>query len=503
MADNSDIAKENFTIPTKLIDQMVKDRKIRTAIVRQSHFYFFNLYFSHYVKYPTANFQREFFYLTEHDDVKKLFIVSFRGSAKSSIFTMSYPLWAILGQQQKKFVLILCQTRAQAKQMMMNLRRELEGNNLLKNDLGPFQEENDEWGSVSLVFSRLNARITAASSEQSIRGLRHNQHRPDLIVADDLEDIASVKTYEGRQKTYQWLTGEVIPAGDRNTKLIIVGNLLHEDSLLMRLKENIRDGLIDAVFREYPLVNEKGEIAWLGKYPNMESVNEEKRKIGNDYAFLREYMLRIVPSDEQIIHPDWIHYYDELPKEVKLRKNRNKIFMGVDLAISEKESAKFTAIVSAIVHGYGDKFKVYIMPNPINRRMDFPKTIKQILDTYQVNEKIMPDSVKVLVEEVGYQKAVIDQLQNEDCDAIGVKVSTDKRARLMTVGNMIECGKIVFPKHGCEELIRQIVGFGVEKYCDLVDAFTLVANKVIELDKPEPDLRCVAITYGNKFRSTF
>jgi predicted phage terminase large subunit-like protein len=112
----------------------------------------------------------------------------------------------------------------------------------------------------------------------------------------------------------------------------------------------------------------------------------------------------------------------------------------------------------------------------------------------------MPDSVKVLVEEVGYQKAVIDQLQNEDCDAIGVKVSTDKRARLITVGNMIECGKIVFPRHGSEELIRQIVGFGVEKYCDLVDAFTLVANKVIELDKPEPNLKVECITYG-RFRA--
>src|SRR4029077_1827283 len=105
-----------------------------------------------------------------------------------------------------------------------------------------FQEENDEWGSVSLVFSKLNARITAASSEQSIRGLRHNQHRPDLIVGDDLEDMASVKTKEGRQKTYQWFTGEAIPAGDKNTRTIIVGNLLHEDSLLMHLKRNIDEG---------------------------------------------------------------------------------------------------------------------------------------------------------------------------------------------------------------------------------------------------------------------
>src|SRR3990167_7911323 len=81
------------------------------------------------------------FYLSEEQDIRNLFIVAFRGSAKSTIFTTSYPVWAILGKQQKKFVLILCQTQAQAKQHMMNLRRELESNTLLKNDLGPFKEE--------------------------------------------------------------------------------------------------------------------------------------------------------------------------------------------------------------------------------------------------------------------------------------------------------------------------------------------------------------------------
>lgn len=476
----------NNVISFDLIEKMVTDRKLRTAIVSNSHFYFFHLYFSHYVKYPTAKFQKEFFALTERDDIKKLFIVAFRGSAKSSIFTTSYPLWAVLGKQQKKFVLIICQTRAQAKQHMMNLKRELESNTLLRNDLGPFQEESDEWGSVSLVFSKLNARITAASSEQGIRGLRHNQHRPDLIVGDDLEDLASVKTYESRKKTYEWLTGEVIPAGDKNTKLIIVGNLLHQDSLLMKLRQNIKDGVIDGVFKAYPLVDNDGKIVWPGKYPNIEAIDEERRKTGNQIAFLREYMLRIVPDGDQIIYPEWIHYYDELPSPADISKNGQCVVMGVDLAISEKDTAKYTAIVSAIAYGFAPDFKLYILPNPINRRMGFPETIKQIKTLYLTHEKIKPDAVNVIVEEIGYQKAAIDQLIHESCHTVGIKVTTDKRSRLMTTANMIQGGKILFPKKGCDALIRQILGFGTEKYCDLVDAFTLLANKATELDRPKP-----------------
>ena len=106
---------------------------------------------------------------------------------------------------------------------------------------------------------------------------------------------------------------------------------------------------------------------------------------------------------------------------MKSGKSRSGILMGVDLAISERDTACFTAIVSGIVYGYGDEFKVYILPNPINRRMGFPETLKQIKDIYHVNETIIPNAVNILVEEVGYQKAVVDQLKNENYTAFGVK----------------------------------------------------------------------------------
>jgi len=461
---------------------MFRDIKVRRAIVQQSHYWFFNFYFHHYVTYKTAPFQREIFAYTENTDIQNLFLVAFRGSGKSTILTMSYPIWAILGKQQKKFVLILCQTRSQAKQHMMNLKRELEGNILLQNDLGPFQEENDEWGSASLVFSRLNARITAASTEQSIRGLRHNQHRPDLIIGDDVEDIASTKTHEGRQKTYQWLTGEVIPAGDLHTRLIIVGNLLHEDSLLMHLKRDIEEGQTNGIFKQYPLLDVENYIAWPGKYPNMTDVEAEKKKLGNEIAWQREFLLHIVPNEEQVIHPEWIHYYDTLPQN---SDSFHEVAVGVDLAISQKDTADCTAMVSALILGSEKTFRVYILPNPVNGRLTFPQTIERLKTVVKTNEK-MYSTVTVLVEDVGYQKAVIDQLNHDDFDAEGVKVSSDKRSRLMSVSNLIQSGKILFPRQGAEELIRQLVGFGVERHDDLVDAFTIVGHRAIEKDRPSP-----------------
>lgn len=81
------------------------------------------------------------------------------------------------------------------------------------------------------------------SSDQSIRGIRHGSHRPELIIADDLENLQSVKTRESRDKLYEWFTKELIPLGDlKKTRIVILGNMLHRDSLLMRMRDEIDTG---------------------------------------------------------------------------------------------------------------------------------------------------------------------------------------------------------------------------------------------------------------------
>ncbi len=480
-------------IPPELVERMLTDRKVRVAITKQSHWYFLHFYFPHYIQYATAEFQKEMIRLTESDAVKNIFIVSFRGSGKSTIVTTSFPLWAILGRQRLKFVLILCQTKSQAKQHMMNLRQELENNPILKGDLGPFYEESDEWGSGSIVFSKYNARITVASTEQSIRGLRHNQHRPELIICDDVEDIASTKTMEGRQKTYQWLTGEVIPAGDKNTRLIVIGNLLHEDSLLMKLKNDVAIGSLDGEYREFPLVDDNNNILWPGKYPTMEDIGMEKKKIGNEISWQREYLLRIIPSDDQVIHPDWIQYYNELPP--KTHKAYRCTYAAVDLAISQKESADYTAIVSAMVFGRADKLRIYILPNPIIKKLSFPEQT-DLLKSFTATA--LDDAHDQLFVEggTGYQDALPQTLQ-----ALGIKVTTvrpvgDKRTRLALTAPLLKSGRVRFPRIGAEEIIRQMVNLGVEKHDDAADAFSLLVNKIAEIHSRESTVIFMSLDLG-------
>lgn len=459
-------------------DAIAKDPAVRRAVTRESHAMFFPVYLRHYVKYPMAEFQKDIIRITEDRENKLACIVAFRGSAKSTLITLSYAIWSVLGVQQKKFVLIVCQTQSQAKQHMTNLRRELEDNKLLKSDLGPFQEDaGGEWAASSIVFRNTGARIMVASLDQSVRGLRHHEHRPDLMILDDVEDLNSTKTSEGRNKTFDWFTREIVPLGDVGTSIVVVGNLLHEDSLMMRLRKKIENKEIDGIFRWYPLVDQDGKCLWPGKFDTPEKVEELRRKVANELAWQQEFLLNIVSDATRVIWPEWIQYYDaieERPGETRTT------YVGVDLAISQKETADCTAMVAVAQYGFGSKTRLYVLPNPVNARMTFPETIRTMAEMNGALKAASGNRPTFLVEANGFQSVYLDAATEKGCWVEGVKTVTDKRSRLAPIAYLIQQGKILFPRHGAEELVMQLLGFGMERHDDLCDALSLAVGKVIE-----------------------
>jgi len=466
----------NMFIPKEIIDKMTNDKKVRKAVVTEDFMIFFHFYFSHYIKYPTADFQKAI--ITHLDkNQEDLFVVAFRGSGKSTIVTTAYPIWAMSGKLNKRFILIICQTKEQAKIHMNSIKQELEYNSLLKKDLGPFKEESGEWTAESLRFTDSGAKIMVASIEQSIRGLRNNENRPDLIILDDIEDMSSTRTRYRRDKTYNWLKSELIPAGDRGTRLVAVGNLLHEDSLLKRIEEEIKEKKIEGKFMTIPIIDESGKSFWPGKYPSEIEIQNEKKKIGNEVAWRREYLLEIVSDFESPIFREWIQYYGNLPSPNEVTSVR----IAIDPAISEKSTADCTAMVVGICTNYGNTSKIHIHPLIINEKMNFPKTIEKCRELNNYLKKEYPNVYTTFyVEDVGYQRSLVQTLRNEDGFLVeSIPTNVDKRYRLSLTGGAVLDGRVLFPTCGAGVLIDQIVNFGTERYDDLADAFSNLVLSVV------------------------
>jgi phage terminase large subunit-like protein len=306
---------------------------------------------------------------------------------------------------------------------------------------------------------------------------------------DDPEDGEWVRTKENRDKTARWLHSEVMGGLDaRKGKLVVIGNLLHMDALLSRLKA---PGTGFKVL-EFPLINNKGVCTWPAMYPTEQSLKDKERDMGA-VPWQREMLLKIVAEEEAIVTPDDIHYYDEYPPKIDTTNDKgDKVRVallaqlkghGVDLAISENESADYTAIVSGDVFFVDDAPKIYILPNPFNEHVTFHETMKKV--------RSIPGerggANLFFVEDVGYQKAAIQEMERAMLPVIPMKPTTDKRSRLQVVAPYIKNGTVLFPRAGCEQLLGQIFNLGVEKNDDENDALVWLiqglVNQGLELPK--------------------
>ncbi|MBI3336286.1 hypothetical protein HYZ98_01825 [Candidatus Peregrinibacteria bacterium] len=456
----------------RIIDLMIKNRTARLAIVVPSHYWFFHFYFHKYLQYRTADFQKEMLYLTEDDSIKSLLVAGFRGSSKSTIITTSYAIWSILGRPQKKFVLIVGQTAEKAQEHLGNIKRQFEENTLLRQDLGPFKEERNRWGAESLILPRYGARIAARSVGQRVRGIRHNEHRPDIIILDDIESIESVRSKDTRDKIEEWVTNDLFPTGDLGTRFFLLGTPLHSDSFFMRLKTAIDEGRFAGMFRKYQFFDGNGVPLWPGKFASQEAVDTLRKTIPNEIAWRLEFLLETMSEDIQIVHPDWIQYYDSAPKELDAKYRYTII--SIDPAVSKDDAAACTAMVAAHVYGHGEDMSIYILPTMINEHLSYVEMKERAMLLSRTFGR--GSLAKIIVEYVGAQSYLAQDLA-VGYPARGVKPRGSKKDRLIVAAGPVQAKKVFFP-HTTQPLIDQIVWFDQMERKDLADAFSQLIIEV-------------------------
>jgi hypothetical protein len=282
----------------KILQSIITDASVRQKLVRESHEAFCSIYLSHHITYPYAFFHKEMFRMTESYDQKLNVVMAFRGSGKSTILNLSNAIWSILGKNQKKFVVIISKSRLQSQAHFENIKSELEDNDLLKQDLGPFRASSTEWGAYAIELPLYKAKIMCVKSLQNIRGLKYKSKRPDLIICDDMEDIITVQDPERNKMLYDWFLNEVMSIGDEKTNIILLGNLLNQYSLMIKLKKLIMHGKLEGKFYAYPLLDNQNRILWPQRY-SIEDViklwknSPEKDEFALYNMFDRDYRLNM------------------------------------------------------------------------------------------------------------------------------------------------------------------------------------------------------------------
>jgi len=461
-----------------IVDKCVEDETFRRELVKTSLFWFMYIYFPDYLTFPLAEFHKEIIKLVEGNSPTNI-IVAFRGSGKSTIISLAYVIWSMIGTKNKRFILLTSNTARQAELLMFNIKNVLESHSLLKTDLGPFQETSEEWNIGSLVFKDYDAKIMAISVNESVRGIKYKSKRPDLIICDDIETLESTGSSDNREKLLTWFDRDIVPIGDEHTTLVMVGTIMTDGSLMQTLKSRIDAGQLNGEFRKYPVIDEEENILWKDRWESKDALEAYKKDKGIvQRAWETEFLLNSWVEEDQIIKPEHVNFYDDIPFG---QYPSYTCFMAVDLAISKEDTADKTAILQGYMFTIKGQKKLYLLPNYANTRLNFHETIEEIKK--RANQMKDGISTYIIVENVGYQGAVIETLKLEGYhNTKPFDVHTqDKQARLETTLHHLSLGNVLFPKNGCEVLIDQLYRFGRERYDDLADAFSMLVIKSFEV----------------------
>lgn len=374
--------------------------------------FFGRAYFPHYFSRPSPEFHRELDAIWQQGVLKGRYpltaadtktisrlpgvrraVAAPRGHAKSTNLTFKGTMHSTL-YGYKHYPIIISDSSEQAEGFLDNIRVEFEENTAILEDFGPLA--GSVWRSNVLV-TKTNIKIEAIGSGKKIRGRKHRNWRPDLIILDDVENDENVRTPEQRKKLKDWFDKAVSKCGDDYTDIVYIGTLLHYDSLLAKTLANpayrsikykavIRFSQADDLWQQWETIftdlsNDDREADALAffqahKTAMLEGTQvlwEEKlsyydlmvmRVSEGEASFNSEEQNEPINPDDCLFMEEWFDYYNEA--EVNFGDPAFDFFGFIDPSLGKTKRSDFSAIVTLAKHkgsGY-----MYVVDADIERR---------------------------------------------------------------------------------------------------------------------------------------
>lgn len=374
--------------------------------------FFGRAYFPHYFSRPSPEFHRELDAIWQQGVLKGRYpltpadtkaisrlpgvrraVAAPRGHAKSTNLTFKGTMHSTL-YGYKHYPIIISDSSEQAEGFLDNIRVEFEENTAILEDFGPLA--GSVWRSNVLV-TKTNIKIEAIGSGKKIRGRKHRNWRPDLIILDDVENDENVRTPEQRSKLKNWFDKAVSKSGDDYTDIVYIGTLLHYDSLLAKTLTNpayrsikykavIQFSQADDLWQQWEsiftdLSNDDREADALAffqahKAAMLEGTQvlwEEKlsyydlmvmRVSEGEASFNSEEQNEPINPDDCLFMEEWFEYYNEA--EINFRDPTFDFFGFIDPSLGKTKRSDFSAIVTLAKHrssGY-----MYVVDADIERR---------------------------------------------------------------------------------------------------------------------------------------
>ena len=458
------------------------------------HFFWFNTFLEEDNKPAEAHFQLVDHLLSRH---KYKVVMCHRGLGKSTKMIHLILEWLYLSKKPNfgefDYILIIqdsVQMVASTFEQILFLIQDTDLSNFL--DIEKSRLGDDPTIYIKHKETNKKMFLKGRGSGQSLRGTRIFGKRPNIVVLDDIENEKEHLTKDSRDKLKNWFYNVVIPSVNPNKyEFIFIGTPIHEDSLLMNLVGSKEwQTLVLPVAEDFPPEDwDKLVTSWKDRFTPkyVKSKFMMYRDAGKERSFYQEYMLEVTPKDDMLFDIKKINKY----KLTEFGSNLSKLtyYISVDLAVSEREYADYTAIVVVGVDGSNNWFLV----DGYYGRIKPDITIDKIF--YYVS-KWKP--VEVVMEKVAFQLSMKTFIQNEMIkrgkffNLKMVSRTKNKLAVFKSFQPIVELGRFWIPedviKRFTEELLHEMSLITndsiLAKHDDLIDAISQLT--LIDMISIEP-----------------
>mgnify|MGYP001095078902 CR=1 FL=1 len=420
------------------------------------------LSFTEYLGYVNAKHHEDLYKTLEDETKKRIIVIWPPGHGKSTCATVNYPLWRIGKNHELRFIIA-----SHRKDFVKSFPREIRAHMLspayieLFGNLKPHHP--DVWTQDQLVVTRdrilKDPTITALGVGQGLIGIR-----ADEIICDDVQDETRARSEVIRASDRAWFKKELLGRLEPDGRLIYICNRYHQVDLAGELLEEAeRDRDLWTVLGQ-PAIDKDNNALWPDRW-SLNYLLARKREVGSP-IFQCVWQGDPTALIGMIFKAEWLEYYQVKPALDTLR-----IVMGVDLAISEKQTADFFAIV---VLGM-DKDGIIYLLDYYQGRLDFPAQLKMV-EAYAAAYH----PTRIGVEQTAYQKAFVQAIRPTALPVIGVDAKGDKQERIQQLAPFIENKTFRLSKQQ-DDFIMQLLQFPTGEHDDLLDACEIARRQLAQI----------------------
>lgn len=486
--------------------QDLPDQVLNYVYASVCYRYFTKKYFPGYVEMDfTPKYHDEYFPILRavetHQTIYPALVCGPRMWGKSTLGSILMPIHAVIFPVEitqpngkvidlsKKFIMLVSAAQGASKRTLGSILAELEENDAIRTDFGEFYRDPDSKTSRNKTWSKEVAvthngiRLEAHTRKTKIKGANYRGARPDLVIADDLEDDENTDNVNIRDRDFIWYNKIVIPArSKKNGNVLTLGNLDNPDGLCERIKKHAeKHGHLVKVFKVFEIDEKTGKkvYTWPAEFgPEFEA--ETIEMIGEE-AYELEYQMNTHAAHREIKRKEF-QYYD--PADIRDKLHQMWLFASCDQASGKKTSRHDNTAIGGIAYDKLSRVH-YVLPAIIGKidKINQPKTILE----YHAQWDFLEFHIESGCDQGALCVSVEDQALDEDIVINVCEINAHTQHKHDRIAqrliNRIKNGKILFikgdPSH--EIIIDELVRLGQKGVKD--DAADMLEMAVRAKDK--------------------